>query len=304
MIKKNISIFLFLSCLYGSSMFAWHARPFLWVYWENVYNAKMPAHISLCRKTIIKHCAPSFKIVELDEKNIYTFLPELKELERELNFSRLKTAQKVDFYRIMLLYKYGGIYLDSDIIVMKDLKEVADKLTRYDFVGFGEYNINIPMHNSYGAPQNWVMASRKNGILITELLKKVTNLLMRKKKLTDKQFELLLRTRFKQRRNFNWHDLGKDLIHTTLKPLLGKGYRYYHYPSDVDGTRDKYGRFITTQRKFESQPIPFKDIDQLLFVFISNQYIRTRMPQRYNMTEAELLAEPTNFARLVKKSLS
>ena len=57
-------------------------------------------------------------------------------------------AHKVDIYRIMLLKKYGGLYLDSDIIVLKDPIDIINKLECYDFVGFG--CTGTICFNSYG----------------------------------------------------------------------------------------------------------------------------------------------------------
>ena len=64
---------------------------------------------------LLKQQIEHYKI-KLDEKNIYDYLPELK--NKNFNFSNLYIAQKVDYYRIFLLYKYGGLYLDADTLVL------------------------------------------------------------------------------------------------------------------------------------------------------------------------------------------
>ena len=38
------------------------------------------------------------------------------------------SAQKVDFYRILLMYKYGGIYIDVDILVLKNLDSIIQNI--------------------------------------------------------------------------------------------------------------------------------------------------------------------------------
>lgn len=275
-------------------------KPYLWVYWENIGNDTMPAYISLCRKTVRKHCQNSFNLIELNEKNIYNYIPELKEVESKIYFNRLPIAQKVDYYRLLLLHKYGGIYIDADTIVMRDLKEIADKLYDYDYVGFGEYFLDRGKYNSYGAPQNWVMASRKNGIFITQLLKDMTAIFMSTKELTLPQ----INKEFKADDEdiFLWHTLGKCFLRSTLEPLLKTGYHYYHYTSDIDGTRDASGRFITTQNIFSNETVTYKNIDELLFIAMSNWHI-SRMPNHKVMTEQEFLDQDTNFAALIKHSL-
>ncbi len=290
--------------IYGKTIL--ETKPYLWVYWENLNTTKMPAHISLCRKTLLKHCNTSFNIIQLDEKTIYTYLPELKQIEASLNLNRLKIAQKVDFYRILLLYKYGGLYIDADIIVMRDLKEITEKLRHYDYIGFGEFNIDQGSYNSYGAPQNWVMASRKKGILITNLLKNIIQILLQIEQLNNQQLNLFMlynSTILKPQRGFDWHALGKDLIQKTLIPLIQRGYRYYHYANDVDGTRDIFGNFVTTARIFSNHKIKFKDINKLLFIFTSNETINLTIKEYLTMSEEQQLKEKTNFSLFIKKSL-
>ncbi len=280
-------------------------KPCLWVYWQNINGATtMPAHIALCRKTLHKHCDKSFNIMELDEKTIYNYLPELKKLELEFNLDRLQIAQKVDFYRAFLLQKHGGLYLDSDMIVMKDLKEVTDKLIDYDYVGFGQYNQNRITYNSYGAPQNWAMASRKEGILVTSLLENMLQTLRSTNNLDDKEYKLKLSEigAPTQEKNALYHAMGKCLLQATLKPLLEKGYSYYHYSTDIDGTRDIYGKYVTMADLFSAKRINYKDPKNFLVVTLYNYYI-SRTPTRKNMSEQELLNENTNFARFMKQSL-
>lgn len=42
--------------------------------------------------------------------------------------------QKVDYARYIILYLYGGIYIDMDVIIVKPLDSLLDELKDYDFV--------------------------------------------------------------------------------------------------------------------------------------------------------------------------
>lgn len=280
-------------------------KPYLWVYWENVNRPAMPAVISLCRKTVLKHCKDSFNVVELDDKNIYTYLPQLQQLESNLNLGRLKIAQKVDFYRIYLLKEHGGVYLDSDMIVMRDLQEIANKLKQYDYIGFGEYQAKKKPYNSYGAPQNWAMASQKNGLLVNKAFENCLSILQATKHLTANQLEAYFAVRNSVNDEVAWHSLGKALIKEALSELLSSSaYKYYHYSSNFDGTRDITGKFIKSYQLFTDNRIMFKNLNNLFFVFTSHQYLCVKEPLRLSMTEEELLAENTNFAHFLKISLN
>lgn len=255
-------------------------KPYLWVYWKNKDNAPTPGYISLCRRSLLKHCSQSFTIVELDDQNIYEYLSELKEKEHMFNLHTLKIAQQVDYYRVLLLHKFGGLYIDADILVMRDLKEITDKLNAYDYVGFGDYKKS--KRSRYGTPENWVMASRPHGIFISELLKNMEERLAAKDKI-------------------HYHDLGKNLLKKVLKPMIEKqDYRYYHYDNSMDGTKEKSGEFVMMDKMFSSDEIIYKDPHKQLFIAL---YGSAMDPDLKILTEEELLSADTNFSRFTKISL-
>ena len=109
------------------------SKPNIWMYWENKSGKTKPEYLKLCYQTIQKNCKNSFNINLLDEKTVYKYLPNLrKDLDEYLNI-----PQKTDYIRLALLYKYGGIWIDSDTIVIKDMKPLWDKTKKYEFIGFG-----------------------------------------------------------------------------------------------------------------------------------------------------------------------
>ena len=95
----------------------------IWLYWETPPGKTRPTYIDLCYDTIKKHCSKNFKVHLLDEKSVYTYLPKLR---RDIN--NLRIPQKADYIRLALLKKYGGIWLDSDIIVFSDLIDYINNL--------------------------------------------------------------------------------------------------------------------------------------------------------------------------------
>ena len=102
----------------------------------------------------------------LNEKTVYNYIPDLrKDLDKKLSIQ-----QKTDYIRIMLLYRYGGIWVDSDTIAMNNFKKITDKLNKYDFVGFGCHYKNC-RNSGYPKPANWVVASKKKGIFMKEYIR-------------------------------------------------------------------------------------------------------------------------------------
>jgi hypothetical protein len=247
-------------------------KPYLWVYWDNLNGNKTPALIELCYKSVVINCSKSFDIVKLNKDNILTWLPELADYKGDID--KLIIAHKVDVYRIMLLYNYGGIYIDADTIVLRNPIEIIDKLDKYDYVGFGCSGNNCTY--GYGAPSNGIMAARSHSILMANVLKHII------KKIKKDKFE--------------YFDLGKYIIWEEIKNV--NEYEYYHYPNKFDGTRDKYGNWITTNIIFSDIPIEYEDESNMIFFTLYNSEISNKIS---NMSEDELLAKDWNFTKFLKK---
>ncbi len=104
----------------------------VWLYWEG----DKPAWISACHQTIFNHA---------DDVRLIT--PEtfdgLRDCDRDIDLSTLCIAHRADFIRTFLIARFGGIWIDSDCIVMKSLQPLMDKLDDYDFIAFRERQGNI-----------------------------------------------------------------------------------------------------------------------------------------------------------------
>jgi len=253
-------------------------KPYLWQYWDNIDNNSTPAYISLCLETVDRKCANSFEIIRLNKDNIEDYIPEIKNYKKELD--NLIIAHKVDIYRIFLLYKYGGLYMDADIICLRDPIEIIDKLNEYDFVGFG--CTGYICKYGYGKPSNWILASKPNGILISHVLTESLDTI-------------------KKHNNFKYHDLGKMIIWNQLDILIkDNNYSYYHYPNKIDGSRDMNGKWITSNIIFSNNDIKYDDEDNMMFLVIYNSEINNNIKI---LTRNELLNNNTNYSKFVKKGL-
>ena len=169
--------------------------------------------------------------------------------------------------------------MDADTVVLKNPIEVIDKLDKYDYVGFG--CTGTVCKNGYGQPSNWIMASRKNGILVSKVLDNMINKIVEKDK-------------------FDYHDLGKLVLWNELKILLNKDYKYYQYPNKVDGSRDKNGLWIDTDIAFSNNKIEYDDEGNMLFFVVYNHSIPKNIKE---LSETEILKKDWNFTKFIKKSL-
>jgi hypothetical protein len=89
----------------------------IWMYWEKPEKT-MPEYIKLCIKTVERYKG-DLHLRLLDENSVNDFLPDLRP-----EWMDLKIVHKADYIRTRLVYKYGGLWLDSDIVVIKDIEPI------------------------------------------------------------------------------------------------------------------------------------------------------------------------------------
>ncbi len=114
----------------------------LWMYWEGV----APEWILECRSSIHKN-ADNVKLL-----NEATF-EELREHDRDIKLQKLPIALKADYIRAYLLAHFGGFWLDSDCILLKNLGPLLCKLSDYEFIAHRERS-GLVSNAFIGAPKN------------------------------------------------------------------------------------------------------------------------------------------------------
>lgn len=244
-------IIIFIKLLFQNENFFDSAKPHIWMYWENKPGKDKPKFLQLCYQTIQKKCQNSFNIILLNEKTVYNYLPNLRnDLDKYLSI-----PQKADYIRLSLLYKYGGIWIDSDTIVIKDLKPLWNKTKEYEFIGFGCIGSNCKnLESGYPKPSNWVMISRKSGVLMKECLKEADLLLKNKPNIFKKEY----------------HIIGRKLLWSKIKVLLKtKKWNYLHMPSKCI-ERDSIGNKYVNRRLISDEDYDKKCKDKIYFLPVYN----------------------------------
>ena len=285
-------IFLSLIYLFNNyyENFVSQEKPYAWVYWEG----QMTPLIELCIEIMKKKLSTNFNLIILNESNINNYIdikPQYKQI-----LTKFKISHKVDYYRILLLEKYGGIYLDADIVIIKNLKDIVDKLIDHDYVGFG--CTGIPCFDGYGTPSNWAMVSRKNGIFVSkvrELQEKILDNIVNGDLIYSKNgYEL------------DYHFIGKIPMWQALSNLIkNNNYKYYHYDNDCSGIRDIDGNWIDNERIISNDPISYKNPENMYFLVFYNSETGNGV-QEYlqNKTKDDLINDDTNLAKFLKIGLS
>ena len=120
----------------------------VWLYWEG----KLPDWIVQCQATIRKH-APTARILNAGGFDV------LWDRDRDIQIRHLLSAQRADFIRAFLLARHGGIWLDSDCLLMRGLDEIQDLLRRYDFVAHRDRQGYFPNGFMAAAPGSEIAAA-------------------------------------------------------------------------------------------------------------------------------------------------
>lgn len=249
-------------------------KPIIWLYWDNLDGKKTPPIIEICIQTLFNKCGKDFDIILLNSDNINKYID-----LSDINLDDMSIAHKVDIYRIMLLYKYGGLYLDADIICLKSLTPIIDKLKEYDFIGFGCSEVIANKDSCYGKPSNWCLASRKG----TKLLKTIIN----------KQLDIIKNN--KSLLKYDYHAIGKKVIWDSIKD-----YKYFHF-MDVDGSRDKNGVWITTTDLFSNKKIEYKNQNDMLFCVYYNSH--KEVIDTNKLTREEIMNSDWMITKFIKQGL-
>jgi hypothetical protein len=279
-----ILIIIFINKNIGYENFNNINKPYLWVYWENKENKSTPAIIELCIEIMKLKLSNNFNFVKLDQNNIYEYIPEIKEKKHILD--KLIIAHRVDYYRVLLLNKYGGLYLDADIIVLNDLNDIIDKMNKYDYIGFG--CTGYECSNGYSKPSNWAMASKPNGILISRLKMYLDNILENISTI-----------------KIDYHTFGKFAIWKILNNLIdNENYIYYHYDASKIGTRDINNLWITNDKLVSSKKIKFSNEDGLYFIVFYNSDAEKILENYFkNKTKEDLINDNSNISYFLRKAL-
>jgi hypothetical protein len=99
----------------------------VWFYWEG----PRPSWIERCQATIARHAANPRM---LD----WPAFDALWDLDRDIDLGPLYVAHRADFIRAFLLARHGGLWIDSDCIVMRPLAEMLASLDRINFIAHRE----------------------------------------------------------------------------------------------------------------------------------------------------------------------
>uniref|UniRef100_A0A6C0BV10 Uncharacterized protein n=1 Tax=viral metagenome TaxID=1070528 RepID=A0A6C0BV10_9ZZZZ len=128
-LKISIILLFLLSLICFSCFFktyTYNIPKTIWIYWDNYNNLpnSIDNIIKYNKKTI-----KTWKIIYLSDENINEYIPQD---EFPKNINNIIVQAKSDWFRLYLLNKYGGLWLDASIIVNNE--EKLNELVKESFL--------------------------------------------------------------------------------------------------------------------------------------------------------------------------
>jgi glycosyltransferase involved in cell wall biosynthesis len=251
-------------------------KPTIWMYWENKPETTTYDCIRLCWKTIIINNKYDFQIKILTEDDVIKYLPDINN-----NYKLLKEiAHKADYIRFALLYKYGGIWLDSDMICFRSLNEVKDKIEEYGFVcnGYRQESGNI-------FPLIAFLASKPKNIICKKFLKMADALLL--KIASDELYQTKLE-------GLEGYNLAGFVNDESYKYFIYDSSYFSPYPCHNPSINDE--KIVTLALKYLKE--------SNFFAFTQSLSVSARTMNFKQLTEQELLSQKTLMSDMLRLGLS
>lgn len=193
----------------------------VWVWWD--YPSSPPFLVKACLASWRLHAAsPRFELRLVNQSNVRRWLPDLPE-----EFSRIPYAAAVtDFIRAGLLAEHGGVYLDTDVLLVRDLGFFTQELQNADLVSYA----NQGQDCQKGTFSSNVMAGTKGNALSKAWYVEAKRQLTQRCKLPSSEDakpaqKVCCYTPEGNKRDachVNWAGLGEWIAHPVLQQILAK----------------------------------------------------------------------------------
>jgi FkbM family methyltransferase len=160
----------------------------IWQYWET--KGHKPAFIDGLHEIARRNAG--VEVVLVTPETLPRYLPDIP---GEI-FQIAELAHKADMIRTMLIMRHGGMWLDSDAIVLRKLDWIFDLLDTHEFVCFNDGGKLMREERPWGSPP-WVrvncFASRAGGLIVSEWVRQ--------------QHAKFPRTKYR------WQEVGSEILH-------------------------------------------------------------------------------------------
>ena len=219
--------------------------------------------IKILRKLIYLHSNNSlnYTVHLINKENINNYIKNVPDY-----FNDLLPAHQADFVRVNVICDYGGIWLDSDTLVMDNLNRLFDIIKNKDGFFILENNENL---------SNGVFGSKPNTKLMIEWKKQILIILNNKNK------------------NINWTEIGGHLLDTIKNnnPDYYNNYELFNgldnmYPINWNNCVEEminkpYENYKTFERDFQPVLILVNTVYKELDKYSETEILDGKFPLNY-----------------------
>lgn len=238
----------------------------IWQYWET--RGEKPAFIDGLFEIAKRNAG--VPVIRVTPETLRDYLPDIPD-----NIFRIEEiAHKADMLRTRLIARYGGMWLDSDAIVLKDLNFIFDYLDRYEFVGFNDKGQLRP-------ERPWVRVNcfaARPGSEVMEDWVASQNAKMPKLR-------------------FDWEEIGTDLVHPAClsrKDMV----KILPFETIAPITWDQVERLGSPWHS------PCDIIDDCTMVMLSNKALGMKLPLLRKMTVEDIAAANIYVSHFLHRALN
>lgn len=252
----------------------------LFIYWIG----KEYKLIKILRDLIYSHSksGKGYQVHFINQDNIKQYLPKIPDY-----FYNLLPAHQADFVRVNVICDYGGIWLDSDTLVIDNLDSLFDIVNEKD--GFF-------IKENHQILSNAILGSKKKTTLMKEWKKQMINILDSKKQ------------------DIFWTEIGNTLLETikNKNPELYNNYKIFDgldnlYPVNWDNCvtefiEKPYENYQNIVRSYQPLVVLVHMVYQKLEDKTYDEILEGNMPLNYfiNKSYENLGSVKNNFKKITK----
>ena len=253
----------------------------IFIYWVG----NIPTLIKILRTLNYSYSINNYNLHLIDHTNLLKYVKNIPN-----NFYDLKPAHQADFVRVNVIYEYGGIWLDSDVLILSNLENLFNIIENDN--GFFILENNIVLFNG-------VFGSKKNTHLLNEWKTRINNVLNKK---TD----------------IEWTEIGSAILEKIKneKSELFNGYHIYKgldnmYPVNWNNCVEEfikkpYINYKNLEKNFQPLIILVNSVYKELNNKSITNILNNNMPLNYfiNKSFENLLSKykPDELFQLLKKN--
>lgn len=150
----------------------------IWLFWYQGFD-NAPRLVKQCVDSIYRY-AGEYQVILLDKSNYNNYVSIEEKIVYKMLNGKLSMAHFSDILRLSLLYAYGGVWIDSTVLLTSTIPKEILEADIFVFKGSWIEALNL---EERGSLSNWFIVSKKNNPIIKETLDLMVKYINTKRKL-------------------------------------------------------------------------------------------------------------------------